>query len=860
MAPEACSVTKRKRTSTPAASSSSRKRRRRSEDPTTSLRRQQTLTQVEWITSRTPSFEDDTELQPIEMTRASERRRTKARDSTLTQMQFFGNKTAIRDLDAIPLPDDGVVQMPPPLVPQLDGSHDGPRKTKSPRRQRKRKSSPHPTTLEQLAIDPEYNESQEWQPSKRKRRRYMDTEHTMASTKTRRSTAQPFRPQPILEIQDSTAADEHDENLPNNHETQPPVDQPETPTKGRPVVLSSQSPESLPPSTGRKQRDMKEELTARSPLRERAINIPSKMLPMSVQVNHYVKTSPQRIKDPSSALQRRPQQQKTRVEDSQSNLWSYPLTSSPQKGKDAVARLGLNSVSSGSCATLERTETRSSALAEIPSTSQAHPPRMLSSPPNVTTKDDSPSHSRVSQCCLKQASEQSTAPCNVKSATSVEPEQRMATTEAIVEAQLLQPQGNGQLPAKLFTTPRKMISATDDERSEWGSPIANNTQYNVDLDRRTSSPSRSQMAAMGTTDIYVTKNRQAQESRGEPETANFIKGPDPIPRLVSSSRPQSKGGEGFQTAKKLSNDSEESLLPTAPPANEVVNGSITTRVLLNDLRQTSSSPADQANKTTTQRSIRPASMPHPSQMSTQEATQAYLGLSSMMQPNAETQTPTTVKAITIKDSSSMRVALSQIAAHTRSQSQGHAIADFGLGDFEDEEDQEDLNPPSSEPPTRKFPSDKPGKLASDSDQQPSSSPTEELDPADVPAHIRGRLEVTQRSRSAGNRHESGAPTRGKLVPIGDHETESVVDDDLNSQQEADPGESEDTAPTSSLFEPSQGRKRRHSPIEGFDNETQSNFTQGGHVTAAYIHRQRELGLLPTAYTPKPFQVPGFTGR
>ncbi|RMZ83174.1 hypothetical protein DV738_g1400, partial [Chaetothyriales sp. CBS 135597] len=52
----------------------------------------------------------------------------------------------------------------------------------------------------------------------------------------------------------------------------------------------------------------------------------------------------------------------------------------------------------------------------------------------------------------------------------------------------------------------------------------------------------------------------------------------------------------------------------------------------------------------------------------------------------------------------------------------------------------------------------------------------------------------------------------------------------------------------------------HSPIPGFDNETQSNFTQGGHVTAAYIHRQRDLGLLPKWYTPKPYRVPGYTRR
>ena len=752
--------------------------------------------------------------------------------------------------------------MPPPPVPQLDGSHDGPRKVKSPRRQRKRKSTPV-STLEHIWIDREDNESQEWRPSKRERREGVDTGYTLASTKPRRSTAHMAQPQPKLEIQDSTATDKQDENLPTYPKTRPSKHHPQTPTKERPIILSSQSPESLPPSTKRKPKDMVDVLPPRSPLQQRSINLPDEMPLSSMQVNHYVTTTPQHVAYQSSALQRRPQQQRIRVEDSQSNLWSYPVTSSPKRGNAAAAKSGTSSMSSDAYPDLAKTETRSSALAEIPATSQAHPLRVLSSPLNIEAMNNTPLLNQDSQRRCAKLSEQSTKQTSMQSigAVTTEAERGTAVAAFTVKARPLQPQDDDRPLPETVTTPRKVINATDDEESEWGSPIANNTQYNVDLDRRTSSPSRSQIESIRTVSGQgADKNRQLQESTEQSEITNFTKGSDPIPRLVSSSRPQSKDGEELQPTKEPSNNSEESLLPTVTAVNGAVDGSITTRILLNDLRQRSSPPADPFGKTTTQRSIRPASMPHPSQMSTQEATQAYLGLSSMMQPNAETQTPKYVKAITIKESSSMRVPLSQIPSHERSQSQGHATVNFGLGNYDDEEDREDLNPPSSEPATRKFPDNKSDQMARDAEPQPSSSPTEELDPADIPVHIRQRLEAAQRNRSASKQPAFGPATGEKEVPFEDQEAASVGDDDFDSQQEADPGGS-DIAPTSTPFEePSQGRKRQHSPIEGFDNSTQSNFTQGGHVTAAYIHKQRELGLLPTAYTPKPYKVPGFTGR
>ncbi|KIW25498.1 uncharacterized protein PV07_08664 [Cladophialophora immunda] len=65
------------------------------------------------------------------------------------------------------------------------------------------------------------------------------------------------------------------------------------------------------------------------------------------------------------------------------------------------------------------------------------------------------------------------------------------------------------------------------------------------------------------------------------------------------------------------------------------------------------------------------------------------------------------------------------------------------------------------------------------------------------------------------------------------------------------------SPSSELSLPSSPEQppplqRQYSPIPGFNNDTQSNFTQNGHVNAAYIHHQRESGVFPKWFMPTPY--------
>ncbi|ERF70472.1 hypothetical protein EPUS_04750 [Endocarpon pusillum Z07020] len=117
------------------------------------------------------------------------------------------------------------------------------------------------------------------------------------------------------------------------------------------------------------------------------------------------------------------------------------------------------------------------------------------------------------------------------------------------------------------------------------------------------------------------------------------------------------------------------------------------------------SPAPQP-RYMTQQSIRPASMPRPSQVSTQAATQqSLLPMSSMPFPyTATTSSPTRYnynapEHVTIKDSSSIHVPLREISSQSQSQPQAeeYAMVDLGLGpddgSLDDRDD--DLDPKSS---------------------------------------------------------------------------------------------------------------------------------------------------------------------
>lgn len=806
MASSPWAVTKRKRESTPKPTSAPRKRLRPNEEPT-STARQQTLTQAQWISTPVSSLNHDTDLHPIEIAQLSARRSSKYRDSTLTQMDFFKDRVVVPEIDADLLRAVDDAAMPPPPLPQMDGNHDGPRKP------RRRNPSIRSTVEEIEAMNPQYSESQEYHPSK-KRRKAQDTHDNIHAVprKSARLGAHPLQDKdqnlavfekrlslslsPLKQqlgenestpdIERSTVTDDDKENL-----TARP---PQTPSR-KGIIKSSQSPESLPPSTSRRRQRSVELPLTRSPLRE-------------VSGNNTAFTT-LRIPRTHRLSRRRPLPRSTRVEDSQVNIYSCPRSSSslnvtrevvPTEPHDHVEP--TYSPSKPLLAT--------DAQAEIPATSQS---RAIGSSPPTRTPDD----------------------------------------HDLIEPQLQK--GDPRVG--------DVVQDTDDDASDFGSPIANDTQYNVDLDRRTSSPSRSQAGVSGLDIVWnemVSRSGKAASNDDLELEEAIANAATPTPQLVSGSRPQSKDGP-TELPGSVQEEAENHLLPTINEEQAAFVDATTSRLPLNDVLPTSS-PAETSNRTTTQRSIRPLSMPHPSQISTQEPTQALLGLSSMMQQDTETQTQSAAKAITIKDSSSVRVPLSQIPPHESSQIQGHAVKDFGLdgGDSEDDEDY-DLDPPS-EPPARPTTTDEPvgkqGKKATAEDENPSSTPTEKLNPSELPPHFQRALHSSSQINEQSGRPRDPTPENDQQLHNESiervHEDDQIAVEDEQAEDSQLPDDDLASSP------PPDRPTRQYSPIPGFNNETQSNFTQDGHVTAAYIHRQRELGVLPKWFVPKPHRVPGYTGR
>jgi hypothetical protein len=315
-----------------------------------------------------------------------------------------------------------------------------------------------------------------------------------------------------------------------------------------------------------------------------------------------------------------------------------------------------------------------------------------------------------------------------------------------------------------------------DSESDFGSPIKNDTQFNANLGRRTSSPV--QKASQASTSSSVSRD-QDLETAAVAYVPNYSHDaessedggpiPFPVPRLVPRSIFPTKAD-----ASRVTDPMAEEQLPVQESwaATQVS----TTKIPLNDVAP-SSSPVLPSSKGITQRAIHPASLSRPSQMSTQEATQSYPGHTGMVLGEQVASTPQEPDKVTVKDSSSIALTLSQIPAH-----ETQAGIDIGLEDAAAEEEEYDLDPPSMPSP----------QMSTNADSQNPDIVSED------------------RERSC----------RPRSSPL----------------------------------------RERYSPIPGFNNETQSNFTQNGHVTAAYIHRQRENGMYPKSFVPKPYQVPGYTRR
>ncbi|KPI39230.1 uncharacterized protein AB675_4977 [Cyphellophora attinorum] len=696
---------------------------------------------------------------------------------------------------------------------------------------------------------------------------------------------------PKLEIEDSTAdteifdltaesPDKTPVRLPRGHDGM--------------TVPSSQTPDSITRSARRS--------SARRPLAELSTNLQAAPSPPAVYTQSpFGKYTRKALKKPA-----RPPTCPT-VEDSQSNLWSLKATSpiaqqnSANKESDV---LGSSPPLLVTGAALEGFE--------IPSTSQNNPSHSVAS-------EQVPADTNG-----RKASVEAEPPGPVLDCPQVSEEGQVVVdvAEGRVDARAVEDNGNpvpvprtkelelSDLSSQYVRMAVNFAVPDEDEAdSDFGSPIRNDTQFNHDVKERTSSPlpTPSRPASAG----HDTATKPLAVSHASPAIL-------PQPTLQQN-------GSGTST--------ESLALPPPPPPREAATGSrgyVTSRVPLNDTAPSSSPPVQLTNtntKSTTQRSVRPASMAHPSQISTQEATQ-YTGYGeSSFEP---LETPRAPQRVTIKDSSSIRRSISQVPQHVTSQPEFNIDLELGAADDAEQEevqgnDEEyDLDPPSSGVVPAP---DLPGggeklpvvpanpvsteKLDSSSPSPPASPVAVALGPTQtrlgqehhgvgaIERHKHGRSTSWGGGRTQDLHFESGASPRQarssprpaprtvpgkKLSPARKHIAPKLpVDSTRISPSTTKKKQSSskiskraplpiENAPSSPLLHsrsssPPEGALdqlkkplNEYTQLEGYNNETQSNFTQGGHVSAAYIHRQREKGLLPPGWTPKCFKVPGFTRR
>lgn len=671
-----------------------------------------------------------------------------------------------------------------------------------------------------------------------------------------------------LEIKDSVDDDDLDGPGPISHL---PTLLPQTPKKNRAIVLSSQSPESLPPSTRRTER-IRTELpppSQRTPLAERSVNIP-----LGTMSNFSPGKPPRSLRRSAKKKKiitlklpkRRQPPGPTRIENSQANLWSIPSSSSPrQRGNRTITDQATPQPQ------MPVQVQRQSSDAEIPATSQAQ--LIQSSPPDVETQDTLPDltevigglrteKSRSGQVEKTQGQQSSlgsgAAPDTIVRDFALFPiEKRTAATRAPGDAD--------HLPASLhISLPRGSNRSVQDgdmdlEDADFGSPIANNTQFNVAVEHRVSSPPplelTQQTETIAAPQLPAPSGTPQRQSLGSPDknipkpapggNTELLQTPLPSPRLVE----QSTAKIPQKIVLDSDDDSDEMALPKPATLHRSSTHISTTKVPLNDTAQQSSSPSLPSTKLGTPRSVHPASLPHPSQMSTQEATQGYLNMSSYPPQHGERSSDDDkAEKITIKDSSSCHVSMSQLPQYARETQSQQVDIDLGLdavlnGEAEAEEEEGDLD---LDPPTLTRPA------------QPDLVLLDEHELA-TPRQQRAQGQTSNPKGPAADPDIEGPEPR---IPqrhvVEDHDPDisqtHIVDDDTESPVRSSQSIS---IPSSPHPPPLQ---REYSPIPGFNNETQSNFTQNGHVTAAYVHRQHEAGVLPKWFIPQPYQVPGYTRR
>ncbi|KIW62526.1 hypothetical protein PV04_10693 [Phialophora macrospora] len=895
--PWSITSTKRKAKSASLSRPAARKQRRISEAPNASkpIRKndQRTLTQAHWLTSLPPSY-DEGEMQLLDDRQLHSappkmglRRSVKKRNSTLTQIGFFDFPPRdCQDFDATTSAPLEALAMP-----QLDGTYESPRKPRT------RKETPAvnfssttrgtaPESQEEYKPRTRKRKSEltEYEPSgsaKRKSRRiatkngvlsdpvrnfdyFAEALGTAAEADKDNSSNKPVNHQ--LEIEDST--EDGEDPPPKLRPVSRPLLPPQTPKKPTTVVLSSQTPESLCPSTRRTNRRLYETPTRsqRTPLAERSTNV--SVYDTSKRAGKNCRTpkrpSPERKVVILKLPKRRQKRHATRIEDSQ-NLWSIP-SSSPKAAKNPAPAMAAPVVRG------------SENEIEIPATSQAQ--QTHQSP--AGGQDSLPSFSNLFSAPGSGEAKIGHGTHTHSPGASVEEGQGITVRDFAAVAphsgprRSLSDADHPQSPSlqvnpapELSDVPGETanIGGGDFDQLDFGSPVANDTQFNIQVQHRVSSPVPLKRAPRTPKSVIdhsrastplspaagVTFAQEPDSYLPDVERVGSSQSPIPVPRLV----PRSSVEPDRADIELDDDDLNEVPLPRAPvfvhPAS--IRRTTSIQVPLNDPPNDSSSPRLRPVRSNTQRSVHPASMPHPSQMSTQDPTQAFLPPSSMPQSGYDDLMGRS-ETFKIKDSSSSSVAMSQIPRHVRSSQTGLAPGNaLDSNDGWEYEEDLDLDPPSLpfQPPQSSRPLaellSRPLGLTRTGKESQMTTPASTSEPRPFPPMQRH----SDLENDSGPLHDSqlslpSEPDRSR--PSGKQD----ANDDSRTQSSQPSGSLPSTPDKPPPLQ------KQYSPIPGFDNDTQSNFTQNGHVTAAFIHRQREAGLYPTWFVPTPYQVPGYTRR
>ncbi|KAK5956742.1 hypothetical protein OHC33_002229 [Knufia fluminis] len=867
-------------------------------------KRDSTLTQMNVVKSS--SLEDDdgleqTEMEPIGQPEVRPaRRRLKKRDSTLTQMDFFDPLTA----EATNLLDDHMIGTPlvenagrRPPVPAFDGAQDDqpqPPTTMGKPRSRPKKSARTTTAAkkaEKVKSSEDQEEYQDHQP--RKRRKVHIDESNQGQENRRRSgrlasatasgtssnagreetVSQPAsrgrRPhidstgRPVLVVQDST--DFTEPSLDPTSRLAVMMAQPVTPTKDRDRIPSSQTPETL--SRTRQTRSNR-----RRPLAELDKNIqktPSKVAKTSKPVKSPQKHSPPRkicvLKVPPRALLPR----SNRVEDSQQDVWSVQATSSPRRDKGTPQTKPKQAQRTRASQSQAKTPTQLSK-------SQSDAPSIHESTPRaeIDTQKSLPDISTIFG--LTDAS----SPEVTKSdhAAPVSTPTAAVNVEAKSRSNAASVHEGTPLHQGLVNMIPELDKVSSDELSDFGSPVANDTQFVKSLHNRVSSPvpglnEDRHRATTAPAEGKTPSSAPRRLSRASMPASPPKLSPLPAPRLVTTSplrtlQPRVLGS---------STESLPLLAAKVRSPNKATDRVRITKVPLNDTNDylrlsSSSSPLLPPPPIPTQKSVHPASIPHPSQVSTQApSTQGFFFPTSSAPNSFLVHREPEVESITIKDSSSVPARLSQFRQHVQD-GELNAEGEIRLVESGDEDDL-DLDPSTWKAATPKKSMDGglPGSEDIVGENEVTQTPTQKLRPrsslirrettqsspvvtnATTRSQRDANLEVialpSSSQPASDQRDDYQTPRASRMSKNATTQVRDFADDQHNQQSPPS------SSLSSSIFSPSPPRQlqRKYSPIPGFDNDTQSDFTQDGHVTAAYIHRMREEGLLPKNYVPKPFK-------